>query len=202
MMICVLAAPEGVRGEKREKTMPLDDEKVRAYVKSLLEQTKSLTEREVKAAIAKTFKVPLKEVGAGLIRDVRKGLGIDRPAALAYAKGLLKKDPLTEGKVIVDAIASKFGIRLGPPDVSRLRPKSVKAARPRGRGAKKAAAKGAPAPKRAGRKPGRPAPLKASGSSVRRAAKGPSGGTISLSFEGSGHPADLAEFFLSLGKEA
>jgi hypothetical protein len=185
--------------------MPVDDEKIRSYVKSLLEETKSLTEKEVKAAIAKNFKMPLKEVGAGLIRDVRKGMGIDRPTALAFAKSLLKKDPLTEGRTIVEAIASKFGIRLGPPDVSRLRPKSVKAARPRGRGAKKAAVAkvAAPAPeRRPRRKAGAKAPLKVSGSAVSRAAKGPAGGTISLTFEGSGHPADLAEFFLSLGREA
>jgi hypothetical protein len=174
-----------------------------------LEEKKSLTEKEVKAAIAKSFKVSLKEVGAGLIREVRKAMGIDRPTALAYAKALLKKEPLTEGKVIVEAIAEKFGVRLGPPDVSRLRPKKAKDARPRGRGASKAAkAKAAKADKagspvrRAGRKVAKLAVLKASGAAVRRPAKGSSGGTITLSFEGSGHPADLAEFFLSLGKEA
>jgi hypothetical protein len=183
--------------------MPLDDEKVRSYVKSLLEETKSLTEKEVKAAIAKSFKVSAKDVGAGLIRDVRKEMGIDRPTALAYAKSLLKKEPLLEGKAVVEAIASKFGIRLGPPDVSRLRPKRVKAARPRGRGARKAGvAKTTPRARRAGRRPRTLALLKASGSKVRRAAKSPAGGAIALSFEGTGHPADLAAFFLSLGKEA
>ena len=189
--------------------MPLEDEKVRSFVKSLLEETKSLTEKEVKAAIAKSFKVSPKEVGAGLIRDVRKAMGIDRPTALAFAKSLLKKEPLMEGKAVVEAIASKFGVRLGPPDVSRLRPKKTKAARPRGRGAAKAAEeKAAKAEKsgkpagRPGRKAGKPAGLKASGSAVRRGAKGVSGGIITLAFEGSGHPADLAEFFLSLGKEA
>ncbi len=183
--------------------MALDDEKIRAFVKSLLEETKSLTEKEVKAAIAKSFKVSPEEVGAGLIREVRKAMGIDRPAALEFAKSLLKKEPLLEGKAVVEAIASKFGIRLGPPDVSRLRPKNVKAARPRGRGAKKESApKAEPRTRRAGRKPGKPAALKAVGPAVRRVAKGRSGGTISLSFEGTGHPADLAEFFFSLGKEA
>ena len=186
--------------------MPLDDEKVRSYVKSLLEETKSLTEKEVKAAIAKSFKVSAKDVGAGLIRDVRKEMGIDRPTALAYAKSVLKKEPLLEGKAVVEAIASKFGIRLGPPDVSRLRPKRVKAARPRGRGARKAGvAKTTPRARRArraGRRPRTLAPLKASGSKVHRAAKSPAGGAIALSFEGTGHPADLAAFFLSLGKEA
>ena len=193
--------------------MPLEDEKVRSFEKSLLEETKSLTEKEVKAAIAKNFKVSPKEVGAGLIRDVRKAMGIDRPTALAFAKSLLKKEPLMEGKAVVEAIASKFGVRLGPPDVSRLRPKKTKAARPRGRGAAKAAeAKAAKADKaaakaerpagRPGRKAGKPSALKASGSAVHRSAKGASGGIITLAFEGSGHPADLAEFFLSLGREA
>ncbi len=183
--------------------MLLDDEKVRSYVKSLLEETKSLTEKEVKAAIAKNFRVSAKDVGAGLIRDVRKEMGIDRPTALAYAKSLLKKEPLLEGKAVVEAIASKFGIRLGPPDVSRLRPKRVKAARPRGRGARKAGtAKTTPRRRRAGRKPQAPSPLKASGSKVHRVARSSAGGAITLSFEGAGHPADLAAFFLSLGKEA
>ena len=190
--------------------MPLDDEKVRSYVKSLLEETKSLTEKEVKAAIAKSFKVSAKDVGAGLIRDVRKEMGIDRPTALAYAKSLLKKEPLLEGKAVVEAIASKFGIRLGPPDVSRLRPKRAKAARPRGRGARKAGVAKMPRvrrvrrvrrARRAGRRSQTPALLKASGSKVHRAAKSSAGGAITLSFEGAGHPADLAAFFLSLGKE-
>jgi hypothetical protein len=180
--------------------MALEDDKVRSFVKSLLEETKSLTEKEVKAAIAKAFKVSPKEVGAGLIRDVRKAMGIDRPTALAFAKGMLKKEPLMEGKAVVDAIAAKFGVRLGPPDVSRLRPKRAKASRPRGRGASKAkqekAARGAKAGKGAVERP----VLKAA--AVRRSAKGSGSGIISLSFEGSGHPVDLAEFFLSLGKEA
>jgi hypothetical protein len=182
--------------------MTLDAEKVRAFVKELLAETKSLTEKEVKAAVAKNFKAPVKDVGAGLIREVRKGLGIDRPAALAFAKAMLRKEPLTEAKTVVEAVANRFGIRLGPPDVSRLRPKSVKAARPRGRGARKAA--GAPAGKPApqGRK-AKPAPrLKATGSKVQRAPRSGTAGSITMSFEGSGHPADLAEFFLSLGKDA
>ena len=181
--------------------MALEDDKVRSFVKGLLEETKTLTEKEVKAAIAKAFKVSPKEVGAGIIRDVRKVMGIDRPTALAFAKGLLKKDPLMEGKAVVDAIASKFGVRLGPPDVSRLRPKKTKAGRPRGRGAAKAVeAKAARSTRRAGKAAGAKPVLKAAG--ARRTAKGSGGGVISLSFEGSGHPVDLAEFFLSLGKDA
>ena len=182
-------------------TMALDIEKVRAFVKDLLTGKKSLTEKEVKAAIAKNFKVSPKDVGAGLIREIRKAMGIDRPAALAFAKGMLRKEPLLEGKAVVEAIANKFGIRLGPPDVSRLRPKSVKAARPRGRGAKKAGRPAADRPVPGGRK-AKAGRLKVAGSAVRRQARSGGAGAIKMSFEGSGHPADLAEFFLSLGKEA
>ena len=189
--------------------MALDAEKVRSFIQDLLKETKALTEKEVKVMVAKTFKTSPKEIGARMIRDIRKSLGIDRPAALAHAKAMLVKDPLLEGKAVVEAIASKFGIRLGPPDVSRLRPKSAKRSRPRGRRAKangarrgpgrppaKAAsqveAKAAAAPKA---KPGPKPRLKA------RAATALKAGSISLSFEGAGRPEDLAAFFLSLGRE-
>jgi len=190
--------------------MALDAEKVRSFIQDLLKETKTLTEKEVKAAVAKTFKTSPKEIGARVIRDIRKSLGIDRPAALAHAKAMLVKDPLLEGKAVVDAIASKFGIRLGPPDVSRLRPKSAKQARPRGRRAK-GTRKGPGRP--IAKAPGVARGAKAKAVAAGKAAAGPKpkltaravaaskGGAISLSFEGSGRPEDLAAFFLSLGRE-
>src|SRR5512143_2544847 len=95
---------------------------IRTFVTDTLKKNKALTEREVKAAIGKAFKLNPKTISAGVIRDVRKRLGIDRPGAIAYAKAMLKKDPVLEAKKVIETVGSKFGIRLGPPDVSRLRP--------------------------------------------------------------------------------
>jgi hypothetical protein len=177
--------------------------RIRETVESLLKGKKSLTEREVKARVAKALKTKPAEIGAGIIRDVRKRLGIDRPAALAYARSILAKDTTTEAKKIISAVGERFGIRLGPPDVSRLRPTKARvgrgARRKPGRPAKAAkpvAAVPAPAPApvmktkvKTGRRPGRPA---------KAAAKG---GSISVTFQGSGDPDALAAFFLSLGQQ-
>jgi hypothetical protein len=154
---------------------------IRTFVTDLVKKNKALTEREVKAAIGKAFKLNPKTIGAGVIRDVRKRLGIDRPGAIAYAKAMLKKNPVLEAKKVIDAVGSKFGIRLGPPDVSRLRPASSKrqraAARPAGAGTAASVKRG---------RPGRPP--KASRS----------GGGISVTYQGSGRPEDLAAFFRGL----
>jgi len=154
-----------------------------------LKKNKALTEREVKAAIGKVFKLNPKTISAGVIRDVRKRLGIDRPGAIAYAKAMLKKDPVLEAKKVIDAVGSKFGVRLGPPDVSRLRPagsrrrRSVRTAST----ANASAASAGPARTRRG-KPGRPPKVARSG------------GTISVTYQGEGRPEDLATFFRSLGE--
>ncbi|HQR44427.1 MAG TPA: hypothetical protein PK598_00210, partial [Thermoanaerobaculia bacterium] len=136
--------------------MALDVAKVRAYVTDLLKKNKKLTEREVKALIGKTFRVSPKSVGAAAIREVRATLGIDRPGAIAFAKKMLAEDPALEAKKVIQAIGERFGIRLGAPDVSRLRPKKAGAAPRRGRPPR--AAKRGPGrpPKVAARRPGRP----------------------------------------------
>ena len=109
--------------------MASDTEKVRQAAESLLKENKALNERDVKVALAKMFKMKPAEVGAGVIREVRRKLGIDRPAALAWARALLVKAPTTDAKTVIEAVADRFGVRLGPPDVTRLRP--VEARRPR-----------------------------------------------------------------------
>lgn len=128
--------------------MALDASKFRSFVEDLLRSDRSRTEREVKAAAVKMLKVSPREVGASVIRDVRKKMGIDRPSALSHARALLAKDPAIEARKVIDSIREKFGIRLGPPDVSRLRPSSAKSragrpGRPARRGRKPAAAKAA-----------------------------------------------------------
>ena len=72
--------------------------KIRGFVTDLLKKNKTLTEREVKAAIGRAFKLNPKTISAGVIRDVRKKLGIDRPGAIAFAKALLDKNPVLEAK--------------------------------------------------------------------------------------------------------
>ena len=162
---------------------------IRTYVLDLLKQNKALTEREVKAAIGKAFKLNPKTISAGIIRDTRKRLGIDRPGAIAFARAMLKKDPVLQAKKIIDAVGSKFGVRLGPPDVSRLRPAGSRRRRAARGAAPKAMAAGSgpsSAPARRGR-PGRPPKA------------GRSFGTISMTYQGSGRPEDLAAFFRGLG---
>ena len=143
--------------------MALDASKFRSFVEDFLRSDRSRTEREVKAAAIKVLKVNPREVGASVIRDVRKKMGIDRPSALAHARALLAKDPAVEARKVIDAIREKFGIRLGPPDVSRLRPRSGSTGRgrPARRGRRPAsAARPTPAPAGAsapakGRRPAR-----------------------------------------------
>ena len=164
--------------------MPLDPEKVRAQIAELLKQKKSLTEREVKAAAARALKARPKEIGGGLVRQVRKSMGIDRPAAIAYARAMLAKSPRTPAATVIQAVQEKFGIRFGSPDVSRLR--TTKA--------------------RTGRKPGssRAKPTVVAGGDkpvpLGVVAKGTKAGTITVRFEGSGSPDGLAAFFMSLGR--
>lgn len=155
---------------------------IRTFVTDLLKKNKTLTEREVKAAIGKAFKLSPKTISAGVIRDVRKRLGIDRPGAIAYAKAMLKKNPVLEAKKVIEAVGGKFGIRLGPPDVSRLRPGGSK----RQRAVRTASAPAAAAASVKRVRPGRPP--KASRS----------GGGISVTYQGSGRPEDLAAFFRGL----
>ena len=173
--------------------MALDVEKVRAYVTGLLKKNKALTEREVKAQIGKAFKVNPKSVGAAVIRDVRAALGIDRPGALAHARKMLAENPALEAKKVIRTIGEKFGIRLGPPDVSRLRPRKKGVAPRRGRPPK--GVKGGP-----GRRAKAAAPAPEVPGRAGRGAKAPSRGkgVISVSYQGKGLPEALASFFRSL----
>jgi hypothetical protein len=183
----------------KEISMAFEIGKVRTFVTDLLKKNKALTEREVKAAIGKAFKVNPRDVGAGVIREVREALGIDRPGAIAFAKKMLTQDPTLEAKKVIGAIGSKFGIRLGAPDVSRLRPKKMGKGGPRRRARKDVAA----APVKRG--PGRPRKVAAAAAVtvVKKSAKGgpgrpAAGGRISVSYQGTGSPESLAAFFRSL----
>jgi hypothetical protein len=203
--------------------MALDAKQFRSFVENLLHSDRSRTEREVKAAAVKALKVNPREVGASVIRDVRKKMGIDRPSALSHARAILAKDPKVEARKVIDAIRERFGIRLGPPDVSRLRPRAATA----GRGRRPASAV-RPAAKAAGATPARGRRPTRRGRRVRKASAAPvassatvapakaaskrrrgrpahatvptvsAKGEISMTFEGKGSPADLAAFFLSL----
>lgn len=138
--------------------MALDANKFRSFVEDFLRSDRSRTEREVKAAAIKVLKLNPREVGASVIRDVRKKMGIDRPSALSHARALLAKDPAIEARKVIDAIREKFGIRLGPPDVSRLRPRSGSTGRGRpARRGRRSASAARPTPAQAAA----PAPAKA-----------------------------------------
>ena len=181
--------------------MATDQEKLRQTVESLLKEDKGLNERDVKVAAGKLLKLKPADIGAGVIREVRRKLGIDRPSALAWARALLAKEPTTEARVVIEGIAEKFGIRVGPPDVTRLRPKEARRPRKNGR-------------KKAGRAAARPAvlkpevvgvpPKKGRGKAARMpepvVEPGPVKGEVSVTFQGRGTPEDLARFFLSLSK--
>lgn len=240
--------------------MSVDTGKVRAAVESTLKETKTLTEREVKAAVARLLKTKPGAIAATVIRDVRKAMGIDRPAAMAFARQLIRKDPTAPAKNVIEAVAARYGVRIGAPDVSRMRPEKSKratgrraasAGRPR-RGAEKAVKAGktpravkavkapktemadkasapavevspAPAPvkvrkvrgngRRRGRGKGKakavPAAveagpvLKVVQAAAARAKAAPTvKGAVTVTFEGTGHPDDLAEFFLSLARKS
>ncbi len=165
--------------------MKQTDARIRAFVTDVLKKSKSLTEREVKAAIGRAFKLNPNTISAGVIRSVRKKLGIDRPGAISHAKKLLAKNPTLEAKnptleakKVIAEVGGKFGIKLQPPDVSRLRPAGAKRQRAaRGKGQTKVKAQAAPT--------GR----------GKRAA-----GAISVTYEGKGAPEDLAMFFRSLAE--
>jgi len=161
---------------------------IRTFVTDLLKKNKARTEREGKIAIGKAVKVNPATISAGVIRAARKRLGIDRPGAIAFAQAMLKKNPVLEAKKVIDAVGSKFGVRLGPPDVSRLRPagsRRRRAARATAPKAMTAGSGAAAATVRRGR-PGRPPKA------------GRSFGSISMTYQGSGRPEDLAAFFRGL----
>ena len=181
--------------------MASDLDRLRQTVESLLKEDKSLNERDVKAAAGKALKMKPADIGAGVIREVRRKMGIDRPSALAWARTLLTKAPTTEARVVIEGVAEKFGIRVGPPDVTRLRPKESR--RPRKNGRKKARPAAAqakvlqPEVVDAAPKKGRGKAAKAPEPVV---VPGPAKGEVSVTFQGRGNPEDLARFFLSLSK--
>ncbi len=117
----------------------------------------------------------------GVIREVRKSLGIDRPRAITYARNLLAKYPTLEAKKVIEDVKEKFGISLAAPDVSHLRPGKKKVSghlrRARARKKKVAAAKVKPQPKREGRR---------------------SFAALSATHKATGTPEEVAHFFRSL----
>lgn len=143
------------------------DEGVYIFVTSLLKKTKTLTEREVKTALAR--RLGGKAVNARVIRDVRKQLRIDRPRAIAWARKMLARTPRLEARKVIAEVSERFGIRLGPPDVTRLRPAAAR---------RKRTSKGQPGDAAA---------------KHRRAAN-----AVHVTYQANGHPDDIALFFRTL----
>jgi hypothetical protein len=98
------------------------DARLKAYITDILKKDKTLREGEVKAAVRRGLKLGRAPLGAGVIREVRRKLGIDRPRAISYARNLLAKNPTLEAKKVIEDVGERFGISLAPPDVSHLRP--------------------------------------------------------------------------------
>src|SRR5664280_2457070 len=155
--------------------------RLKAYITDILKKNKNLTEREVKAAVRRGLKLGRAPSGAGVIREVRRSLGIDRPRAIAYARKLLAKNPTLEAKKVIEELGERFGISLQAPDVSRLRPgkKKVSGRLRRGRARKKkvATAKVKPQPMRKSQR---------------------SSGAVTATHKATGTPEEVARFFRSL----
>lgn len=198
----------GITIARRRTLMALAAVKIRSVVEGLLKEKKSLTEREVKEGAAKALESTPGDVPAGIIRAVRTKMGIDRPRALAHARKMLANDPHAGARAVIAEIDERFGIRIGAPDVSRMRPEGAKkstgrrASRRRGTGkgrARRASARKAAAPRVVLRE----AKVPARALTVVAAAGGKaSAGGVTVRFEGTGRPDDLAKFFLSLGRTA
>lgn len=90
-------------------------------VKALLMKNKALTEKEVLEQVKGTSR---KE-----IRALRVSLGIDRQSAIADARSRLAQEPSIRAARLIEEILATYGVRLGPPDVSRLRPVKKKTGR-------------------------------------------------------------------------
>jgi hypothetical protein len=160
------------------------DARVKAFITDILRKNKSLTEREVKAAARRGLKLGHAPLSAGVIREVRRGLGIDRPRAIAHVKSLLAKNPTLAANKIIDEVGKRFGIRLGAPDISRLRPAGA-------RRKMLAAAKTSSQPAKTTARKSDPSATKKSQRSY---------GSISVTYEAKGIPEDVAHFFRSLAK--
>lgn len=90
-------------------------------VRALLTKNKALTEKEVLDRVKGTSR---KE-----IRALRVALGIDRQSAIADARSRLAQEPSIRAARLIEEILATYGVRLGPPDVSRLRPVKAKTGR-------------------------------------------------------------------------
>jgi len=108
------------------------DARLKTYITDILKKNKTLNEREVKAAVRKGLKLGRAPIGAGVIREVRRSLRIDRPRAITYVKNLLAKNPTLEGKKVIEEVGDRFGIRLQAPDISHLRPAGARKKRASG----------------------------------------------------------------------
>ena len=161
------------------------DARLKIYITAILRKDKALNEREVKAAIRKGLKLGRAPLGAGVIRQVRKSLGIDRPRAITYARNLLAKYPTLEAKKVIEDVGERFGISLAAPDVSHLRPAGARRKRTSGakveaqptRRSKRSAAKVKPQPMRESQR---------------------SSGAVTATHKATGTPEEVARFFRSL----
>jgi hypothetical protein len=152
------------------------DKALVSQLMTMLRANKSVNERQLKKDAAR--RLGRKDVPLPAIREARRKLGIDRGSAQREAQKMLRSGKMS-GPQIIEAIQKRFGVKLFPPELSRLRRKAGIAPLRRRRAA--AAPEGKPALAIA-KLPG-------------RAARG----AIDVTFNGRGSAKELASFFRQLG---
>jgi hypothetical protein len=157
-------------GEERE----MADKALVTQLVTMLRANKSLNERELKKEAARRLR---KDVPLPAIREARRKLGIDRASAQREAQKMLLAGKMT-GTQVIEAIRKRFGVKLFPPELSRLRRKAGIAPLRRPRAVRETARTGGVTI----------VPLGG------RAAKG----AIEVTFNGRGSARGLAEFFKHL----
>jgi hypothetical protein len=170
------------------------DARVKAYITDILKKNKTLNERKVKAAVRKGLKLGRKPIGTGVIRQVRRSLGIDRPRAIAYTRNLLVKYPTLEAKKVIEDVGERFGISLAAPDVSHLRPAGAR----RKRVSRRKRAPRTNVETQPLRKSKRSSGVKVEPQPVRKSQR--ASGAISATHHAKGTPEEVAQFFRSLAK--
>lgn len=152
------------------------DKALVSQLMTMLRANKSVNERQLKKDAAR--RLGRKDVPLPAIREARRKLGIDRASAQREAQKILRAGKMS-GPQVIEEIQKRFGVKLFPPELSRLRRKAGIAPLRKRRAA---------APAAAG-KPGLAiAPL--SGKAVR--------GAIDVTFNGRGSAKELARFFRQL----
>ncbi|HWC64738.1 MAG TPA: hypothetical protein VG777_01545 [Thermoanaerobaculia bacterium] len=152
------------------------DKALVSQLMTMLRANKSVNERQLKKEAAR--RLGRKDVPLPAIREARRKLGIDRASAQREAQKILRTGKMT-GPQVIEEIQKRFGVKLFPPELSRLRRKA------------------GIAPLRK-RKAGAPAAKDKSGLAIAPLSGRAARGAIDVSFSGRGSAKELANFFRQL----